>query len=130
MPTIAQMKVRQGNLADLPVLQPGEFGYALDQQRLYIGNTPVSQAGDGTTTLFTFPTVDTDNDGTTDNNVTLSFGSRVAYAVYIDNGTTELYNRYRLYSSHITLYNCPRATETVKVYYNTEVMTSLSSGSN
>ena len=34
-------------------------------------------------------TVDTDNDGTTDNNVTLPLVSRVAYAVYIDNGTTE-----------------------------------------
>ena len=34
-------------------------------------------------------TVDTDNDGTTDNNVTLLCLLRVAYAVYIDNGTTE-----------------------------------------
>ena len=134
MPTIAQMKVRQGNLADLPVLQPGEFGYALDQQRLYIGNTPVSQAGDGTTTLFTFPTVDTDNDGTTDNNVTLSFGSRVAYAVYIDDGTTETLQQtgtdYTASDSSITFTTAPGATETVKVYYNTEVMTSSpSSGS-
>ena len=48
MANVVAQTLRQGNLADLPILEPGEFGYALDRQRLYIGNNPTpSQAGDG-----------------------------------------------------------------------------------
>ena len=87
---VAQIKVRQGNLADLPILQPGEFGYATDTSRLYIGNVPpTAQAGDGTTTIFTFNQIDTDSDGTTDNNATLDFGDKITYAVYLDDGTND-----------------------------------------
>lgn len=50
----AKQRVRQGNLADLPVLSPGEFGYALDYKRLFIGNTTASQLGNGTRTDFNF----------------------------------------------------------------------------
>ena len=50
MPT-PQMKVRQGNLADLQA-RNGEFGYAR-LTSAHIGNTPPF-TGDGTTTLFTF----------------------------------------------------------------------------
>ena len=40
-PLVAQMKVRQGNSADLPqIYKIGEFGYATDVSRLYIGNVP------------------------------------------------------------------------------------------
>ena len=128
MPTIAQMKVRQGNLSDLPILQAGEFGYALDVQRLYIGNTPSTQAGDGTTTVFTFQSVDTDNDGTTTNNAVLTFGQRLAYAVYLEESGTETLQAngtdYTSSDSSITFTTAPTATQTVKVYYNTEVITS------
>ena len=54
MATVAQIKVRQGNLSDLPILATGEFGYATDVQRLYIGNTPLTQTANGSDTIFTF----------------------------------------------------------------------------
>lgn len=35
---ISKIQVRQGNLVDIPQLSPGEFGWADDQRRLFIGN--------------------------------------------------------------------------------------------
>jgi hypothetical protein len=52
-PIISQLQVRRGQLDDLPLLKEGEFGYATDYRRLFIGNTPVSFLGDGSTTRFT-----------------------------------------------------------------------------
>ena len=126
---VAQMKVRQGNLADLPILQPGEFGYATDVSRLYIGNVPPTpQAGDGTTTIFTFSGIDTDSDGTTDNNATLDFGNKLTYAVYLDDGTNETLQQngtdYTTQDSSITFTTAPASGTSVKVYYNTEIITS------
>ena len=120
---VAQIKVRQGNLADLPILQPGEFGYATDVSRLYIGNVPPTpQAGDGTTTIFTFSGIDTDSDGTTDNNATLDFGNKLTYAVYLDDGTTETLQQngtdYTTQDSSITFTTAPASGTSVKVYYN------------
>ena len=119
---VAQMKVRQGNLADLPILQPGEFGYATDVSRLYIGNVPPTpQAGDGTTTIFTFSGIDTDSDGTTDNNATLDFGNKLTYAVYLDDGTNETLQQngtdYTTQDSSITFTTAPASGTSVKVYY-------------
>lgn len=45
--TTARIKVRQGNIADLPALAPGEQGYALDTRQLFIGNTPITRSGTG-----------------------------------------------------------------------------------
>ena len=53
---ISKIRVRQGNLADLPVLDPGELGYAKDSRRLFIGNDVVSVGtGNGVLTDFTLP---------------------------------------------------------------------------
>ena len=38
----SKIRVRQGNFADLPVLDPGELGYAKDSRRLFIGNDTVN----------------------------------------------------------------------------------------
>ena len=46
---IAKIQVRRGELDDLPVLDEGEFGYAVDYRRLFIGNTPLEFVTDGTT---------------------------------------------------------------------------------
>ena len=52
----SKIKVRQGNFADLPVLDPGEIGYAKDSRRLFIGNDTVSVGtGNGVLTSFTIP---------------------------------------------------------------------------
>jgi hypothetical protein len=37
---ISKIQVRSGNIADLPQLAVGEFGWAVDEQRLFIGNDP------------------------------------------------------------------------------------------
>ena len=53
---ISKIKVRQGNFSDLPNLDPGEFGFAKDQRRLFIGNDTVSVGtGNGVLTQFTVP---------------------------------------------------------------------------
>ena len=53
---ISKIRHRQGNLADLPVLDPGEIGYAKDVRRLFIGNDTVSVGtGNGVHTVFTLP---------------------------------------------------------------------------
>jgi len=40
---IKRQRVRQGNFIDLPNLASGEFGYAVDQNRLFIGNTEITK---------------------------------------------------------------------------------------
>lgn len=53
---ISKIKVRQGNFADLPMLDPGEVGYATDDQRLFIGNTTINVGtGNGVLTEFVVP---------------------------------------------------------------------------
>ena len=122
---VAQIKVRQGNLADLPILEPGEFGYALDRQRLYIGNNPTpSQAGDGSTVAFTFPLIDTDGDGTTDNNTVLQFGNKMTFAVYVDDVLQDPATAYTANDSTITFITAPATGAVILVKYNTEVITS------
>lgn len=49
---IAKIQVRRGELDDLPVLDEGEFGYALDYNRLFIGNPASTFTADGLTTRF------------------------------------------------------------------------------
>ena len=49
----AKIQVRRGSLEDLPLLAEGEFGYAVDHRRLFIGNIPVTFIGDGVTTRYT-----------------------------------------------------------------------------
>ena len=51
---ISKIKVRQGNFSALPMLDPGELGYAKDQRRLFIGNDPVAVGtGNAVKTAFT-----------------------------------------------------------------------------
>ena len=52
----SKIKVRQGDFSDLPMLDPGELGYAKDQRRLFIGNDTASVGtGNGVLTSFTIP---------------------------------------------------------------------------
>ena len=53
---ISKIQVRRGNIVDLPLLDAGEFGYALDEQRLFIGN-PLTNigTGNGSTATFAMP---------------------------------------------------------------------------
>lgn len=38
---VAKQRIRRGNLVDMPVLSPGEFGLASDEQRLFLGQEPI-----------------------------------------------------------------------------------------
>ena len=42
---ISRIQIRSGNIADLPQLAVGEFGWAVDEQRLFIGNDPNTIGG-------------------------------------------------------------------------------------
>lgn len=53
-PITSKIQVRQGVLADLPMLSPGELGYAKDARRLFIGNDPIFRSGDGQDVNFNF----------------------------------------------------------------------------
>tara|TARA_B100000965_G_scaffold97260_1_gene79494 strand:- start:3368 stop:4027 length:660 start_codon:yes stop_codon:yes gene_type:complete len=82
---ISKIKVRQGNFADLPVLDPGELGYAKDSRRLFIGNDTVSiGTGNGVLTDFTIPLALSKPNITT---VSVA-GSPVNASTYTISGTT------------------------------------------
>ncbi len=54
---ISKVQCRQGNIADIPILSPGEFGYALDVHRLFLGNEDYTVGtGNATQTVFQVPT--------------------------------------------------------------------------
>jgi len=81
----SKIQVRQGNFADLPVLDPGEIGYAKDQRRLFIGNDTANiGTGNGVLTQFTVPiTLSKPNIITV-----FAAGTAVAAADYTLQGTT------------------------------------------
>lgn len=49
---ISRIQVRRGRFEDLPILNEGELGYALDRKRLFIGNAKDEFVGDGNTNTF------------------------------------------------------------------------------
>ena len=82
---LSKIRVRQGNFSDLPVLDPGELGYAKDQRRLFIGNDVVSVGtGNGVLTAFTIPLALSKPNITT---VSVA-GSAVNASTYTISGTT------------------------------------------
>jgi hypothetical protein len=44
---ISRIQLRRGTFEQLPILQEGELGYAMDIKRLFIGNAPQSFVADG-----------------------------------------------------------------------------------
>ena len=108
--TIAKIKVRQGNLADLPILSPGEQGYALDANRMFVGNL-VATLGSGTGSQTEFGcSVDLDIVPVYEVRVN---GSVVNPAEYtIDNSGTV-----------ISFAAAPALGESVELAYNTEILT-------
>lgn len=81
----SKIRVRQGNFSDLPILDPGELGYAKDSRRLFIGNDIVSVGtGNGVLTAFTIPLALSKPNITT---VSVA-GSAVNASTYTISGTT------------------------------------------
>ena len=84
----SKIRVRQGNFADLPVLDPGELGYAKESRRLFIGNDTVNVGtGNGVLTGFTLPL------SVSKPTITTVFvdGSAVNASTYSITGTTLLF---------------------------------------
>ena len=79
--------------------------------------------GNGTLPEFTFPLIDTDGDGTTDNNAVLQFGNKMTYAVYVDNVLQDPSTAYT--ANDLLLLQLPQLVQCISVKYNTEVITSL-----
>lgn len=53
---ISKIQIRRGDIADLPILAPGEFGYATDTQRLFLGNEEYTVGtGNAVRTVFQLP---------------------------------------------------------------------------
>ena len=104
----ARQRVRQGNMADLPALHPGEFGYAKDTRRLFIGNDEILRDGDGSTTDFNLGT-DLDNLSGT-------------YKLYVDN-ILQTEGIHYLVDNYIVRFNTPPSTGTanIKLLFNSEI---------
>ncbi len=111
MPTtqVAKLLNRQGNFADLPLLDPGELGYAKDQKRLFIGNDPVSVTSNGGASYIV--AVDLTQSGRYRVTTQASGGAEteVSSANFSIGGTT------------LTLTTAPAVGVTIRIYYNSEV---------
>lgn len=58
-PVIDKIKIKRGEMLDLPVLEAGEFGLAQDEQRLFLGQQPIRgivnfNSSDSTTAYVSF----------------------------------------------------------------------------
>ena len=101
---ISKIRHRQGNFSDLPVLDPGELGYAKDVRRLFIGNDTVSVGtGNGVLTNFTVP---------------LALSKPTNLAVFVD-GTQQNATSFTVSGTTLTFASPP--TGAITVGFNSEV---------
>ncbi len=106
---------RQGDLSDLPVgpdngLLAGEFGYATDEYRLFIGNEQYSQDSNGTVN-YRMP-VDLDS---------MYAGSWEVY--FESDGVAPIKASNYTYRDFVLTFNDAPTSERVVLYFNTEIMT-------
>jgi len=108
---ISKLKVRRGQLTDMPVLEEGELGYATDAYRLFIGNSTFTVGtGDDTTTVFVLP-LDTDNPATNLYNPT----------VYVD-GVLVNPSTYTIVSTTLTFDTAPVLNSVITIRWNSEII--------
>lgn len=101
---ISKIKVRQGDFDDLPLLDAGEFGYAKDQRRLFIGNdTIVVGTGDNTTTNFVVP---------------VDFSNHNVIGVFLDGTATTAYT---LAGTTLTFTTAPGTDVEITAKFNSEL---------
>ena len=110
---ISKIQIRRGNIADLPILAPGEFGYATDTQRLFLGNEEYTVGtGNAAQTVFQVPTgVDYP---LTSSNITNP-------ALYLDNTLINAAS-YTVAGTTIT-FSSPPAAGTITMKFNSELAT-------
>lgn len=101
---IAKIQVRRGELEDLPALDEGELGYALDRHRLFIGNTPLEFTADGVTKRFT-----------------VQWRSIVPMQIKVSvNGVEATYAEYHVEDTDIVFETAPAVDSVIRVNFNTE----------
>ena len=104
---ISKIQIRQGNFADLPLLDVAELGYATDVHRLYIGNDVVEVGtGDGVLDTFSIP-------------VSLSSPTNIK-AVFLNDVQVNSAD-YSLTYATLTFANPPALGDAITVKYNSEV---------
>ena len=110
---ISKIQIRRGDIADLPILAPGEFGYATDTQRLFLGNEEYTVGtGNAAQTVFQVPTgVDYP---LTSSNITNP-------ALYLDNTLINAAS-YTVAGTTIT-FGSPPAAGTITMKFNSEIST-------
>ena len=112
MPTtqVAKLVNRQGNFTDLPLLDPGELGYAKDVKRLFIGNDPIEVTSTGASS-YTVPT-------------DLSISPRYRVTTQPSGGTeSELNTGFAIGGTTITFSGtAPSVGTTIRIYYNSEIV--------
>jgi len=110
---ISKIQIRRGDIADLPILAPGEFGYATDTQRLFLGNEEYTVGtGNAAQTVFQVPTgVDYP---LTSSNITNP-------ALYLDNTLINAAS-YTVAGTTIT-FSSPPAAGTITMKFNSELAT-------
>jgi hypothetical protein len=119
----ARLIARTGLEQDLPMspgnyLQPGEFAYATDTGRTFVGNQPLPRVGDGIVTTFSFNQIDLES-------VQGTFRIWL-FADDLDTvGTEQLNNvHYTLSNETVTFFTPPAVDEIVRLYHNTELLVS------
>jgi hypothetical protein len=103
---IAKIQVRRGELEYLPALDEGEFGYALDYHRLFIGNTPLEFVADGVTNRFTLQTKSIVPGQT---------------KVLVDGNERTQYVEYNFEDTDIVFAEAPTVDSVIRVSFNTEL---------
>lgn len=104
----AKIQLRRGALGDLPLLDEAELGYATDEHRLFIGNTPLSFVGNGETTRFTIQ-----NRTLIPNHI----------MVYVDNSEVHPGIEYIIEGTNIVFAVPPDNGSNIVVNFNTEIQT-------
>ena len=102
----AKIQVRRGELEDLPVLDEGEFGYALDYRRLFIGNTPLTFTADGVSNRYAIQ------------------GKSIVpgqVKILLDGNEVEQYVIYNFEDSEIVFAEAPTEGTIITVGFNTEL---------
>lgn len=115
--TIAKIQLRRGALDDLPALDEGELGYALDARRLFIGNAVQAFTADGVTTEYTI------SDG---NLIPTQIGIKIngvdyTFSTLVTPGSTDLI--FGVDETTIVFPIAPVEGAIIEVFLNTELQT-------
>jgi hypothetical protein len=103
---ISKMIARNGEISDLPMLDPGEFGYAKDERRLFIGNDVVD--------------VGTGNGIDTEFYVDIDLNNPYVIAAFVG-GTQVSAVDFSLVGTTLTFNTAPGLGEAIQVAFNSEI---------